>query len=199
MDVKFPLNAYVRFLETESEPDKALALREFLKAARARVKEVTTRDYIDPANSTLDYVLLFIPNEQVYGFIHEKDPALLDEALQQRVVLCSPCTLFAVLVVIRQSISNFHLTQQTDEILRTLGGFTQQWTKFKGSMETVGSRFESTQKAFRDLVGVRRRALDRQVDRVELAPVDDPLIPSVEHVALREGDFKTIEAEESST
>ena len=167
MDVKFPLDAYVRFLGTESEADKTVALRDFLRAARTKVKEVTGRDYIDPANGTLDYALLFIPNEQVYGFIHERDPVLLDEALQQRVVLCSPCTLFAVLVVIRQSLDNFVLTQRTDEILMALGGFTTQWTKFKEHMNLVNRRFESTQKSFRDLVSVRRRVLDHQVERVE--------------------------------
>ncbi len=167
MDVKFPLAGYVRFIDAPSDLEKDLALTAFLRDARSRVKEVTGRDYIDPAGGTLDYVLLFIPNEQIYEFIQERDSNFIDQALQQRVVVCSPFTLFAVLAIIRQAIDNFHLTQQTDEILRTLGGFTQQWSKYKGAMTTVERRLDRTQRAFEDLVGTRTRTLDRQLERVE--------------------------------
>ena len=66
---------------------------------------------------SVDYVLLFLPNETVSGFIHEHDPTLVDEALGQKVVLCSPLTLFALLGVIRQAFDNFIVEQTSDEIL----------------------------------------------------------------------------------
>ncbi len=70
---------------------------------------------------------MFIPNESVYAFIHEQDPELLDVALQQKAVLCSPSTLFAVLAVIRQAMDNFMVDQTSEQILRCLGAFTDQW------------------------------------------------------------------------
>ncbi len=167
MDVKFPLAAYVRYVDAGSDSERETAARDFIRDTRSRIREVTTRDYIDPANGTLDYVLLFIPNEQVYGFIHEQAPDMLDSSLQQRVVLCSPFTLFAILAVIRQAVSNFNLSQQTDEILTALGQFNQQWAKYKDATKLVGDRMNRTQRAFDDLMGVRTRVLDSQVDRVE--------------------------------
>jgi DNA recombination protein RmuC len=184
MDVKFPLAAYLRYLETDSDAERDTAVRDFIRDTRSRVQEITTRDYIDPGNGTLDYVLLFIPNEQVYGFIHEQGPDVLDDALRQRVVLCSPFTLFAVLAVIRQAVDNFHLSQQTDTILTALGGFNQQWGKYKDATRTVQRRMDSTQKAFEELAGRRTRVLDRQVDRVEQlrleAGVEADELPDVE-------------------
>ena len=82
-------------------------------------------------------------------------------------VLCSPFTLFAVLAVIRQSVSNFHLSQQTGEILAALGGFNQQWAKYTDQAQTVRKRMELTLRGFDELVGVRTRALNRQVEKVE--------------------------------
>jgi DNA recombination protein RmuC len=207
MDVKFPLSAYVRFLEAESDSDKANAVRDFLRDARARVKEITNREYIDPAGGTLDYVLLFIPNEQIYGFLHERDPSLLDEALKQRVVLCSPFTLFAILVVMRQAMDNFYLSHQTNEILRVLGTFNQQWGRFKQAMERVESRLESGQKAFRELVGVRQRTLDRQVEKVELLRLEagieseslDGSVPDAGQLVLNEIDTVALEDPKGST
>jgi DNA recombination protein RmuC len=101
MDVKFPLANYLAMLEADAEVDADAARKRFLRDVRGRVKELATRGYIDRTEGTLDCVLLFFPNEQIYGYVHEQDPGLLDEALRQGVVLCSPSTLFAVLAVVR--------------------------------------------------------------------------------------------------
>ena len=167
MDVKFPLAGYLRFLEADTDSSRTAATKEFLTDVRQRIKEVTTRDYIDPGNGTLDYMLVFIPNEQVYGFIHQQDASIADEALRQRVVLCSPLTLFAVLAVMRQAMENFRLEQHANEILAALGAFNKQWTNFKEAMDGVGRRIEQTQKAYDIMSGTRVRQLDRQVTRVE--------------------------------
>jgi len=166
MDVKFPIDNYVRALEASSPLEVEAATTAFLRDVRQRVREITTRAYIDP-DTTVDEVLLFIPNESVYSFIHEHDPAMVDTALAQRVVLCSPFTLFAVLAVIRQTIEQHQLERTGDEILQCLSGFRTQWAKYTEQVDLVARRFESTQKAFGDLAGARRKALQRTVDQVD--------------------------------
>ena len=111
----------------------------------------------------MDYVLLFIPNEQVYGFIHEHAPDFLDDALRQKVVLCSPYTLFAILGVIRQTLENFNLSQKTNEILTTLAIFSDEWEKYKISTEKVAKSMELSNKNFEEIIGVRMRALDARI------------------------------------
>ena len=166
MDVKFPIDNYVRSIEAESPAEADVATASFLRDVRQRIKEVTTRAYIDP-ETTLDEVLLFIPNESVYSFIHQHDPGMIDKALAQRVVLCSPFTLFAVLAVIRQSTDQHQIARTGDEILECLTGFTTQWSNFSDQLDMVAKRFDSAQKAFDDLAGTRRRALQRKVDAVD--------------------------------
>ncbi len=168
MDVKFPLAGYLRYLQAKTDPERDAACKQFLSDVRQRLKEVAGREYVDPSRHTLDYALAFIPNEQVYGFIHEQDARILDEALQMRVVLCSPLTLFAVLAVIRQSTENFHLSEQTDRILSALGGFAQQWERYQESMEKVGARLASAQQAYDHLRTTRTNQLQKQVNKVEL-------------------------------
>jgi DNA recombination protein RmuC len=182
MDVKTPMVEYQRYLAGTTDQECEAAAKAFKRDVRARIKEVTTRDYIDPEGGTLDYMLVFIPNEQVYGFIHENDPELLDEALRRKVVLCSPLTLFAILAVIRQASENFRLAQQTNEILKALGGFNKQWRMFKDQMSKVDRALDSSRRAYADLMDTRARQLDRQVERVDdlrltagLDESDDPL------------------------
>ena len=58
MDVKFPVDNYLRYLESERVDDQQKLAAQFKRDVRARVKELTTRGYADPTN-TLGFVLLF--------------------------------------------------------------------------------------------------------------------------------------------
>lgn len=163
MDVKFPLDNYVRFLESSDDSDRSA----FLKDVRQKVREVSSRGYIDPAQGTVDYVLLFIPNESVYSFIHENDPSLLDDALKSKVIWCSPSTLYCVLAVVRQAVDNFAMEETSNEIISLMGAFNEQWERYQKSVDTLGSRLDSTQKAYEQVSGTRRRMLERPLGKIE--------------------------------
>lgn len=167
MDVKFPLDNYLRYRECGQTSEATVYRDRFLRDVRARIREVTTRAYIHPAENTLDYVLLFIPNEQVYAFIQEEDRSLLDEALKSHVVLCSPLTLYAVLLVIRQAVDSFKLEQKTAEILLALGIFEKQWEAFVRSLEKTQKRMEDVRKEFEHLLTTRRNQLERTLRSIE--------------------------------
>jgi DNA recombination protein RmuC len=166
MDVKFPLNNYLKFLDAASDVERERSRKEFLRDVRSRLKEVTGRDYVDAAN-TVDCVLLFIPNEAVYAFIQEQDGTILDDALRNKVVFCSPLTLFAVLAVIRQAVDNFRLSRTTNEILGLLQGFEKQWSKFVEQMDKVGRSLKTAGTAFEDLESTRKRMLERELDKID--------------------------------
>ncbi|MBU0520146.1 DNA recombination protein RmuC [bacterium] len=171
MDVKFPLDNYMKFLEAESQNDQMRAedsRKQFFKDIRGHIKTVAGRDYIDPAQHTVDYVLLFIPNEQIYGFIHQQDQSILDDGLKQHVVFCSPITLYAVLSVIRQAVENFNLEQTSHEILGLLGVFAKQWSEFVNKMEKMGQRIDDAQKEYNALTTTRRNQLERPLKQIEV-------------------------------
>ena len=167
MDVKFPLDNYLRFVEAESDTEKPAHRDAFLRDVRQKVKEVSSRGYIDTSQGTVDYVLLFIPNESVYSFIHENDPRLLDDALEQKVIWCSPSTLYCVLAVVRQAVDNFALEQTSKEIISLMGAFNEQWQKYQQSVDTLGSRLDSTHKAYEQVRGTRSRMLERPLRKIE--------------------------------
>lgn len=167
MDVKFPLDNYMLYIEAEAETDRQQAKRKFLADVRDRIKEVTSRGYINPADRTIDYALVFIPNEQIYAFINEHDRAVMDDALREKIILCSPLTLYAILAVIRQAVDNFNLEQTAARILALLGSFGKQWGMFVAGMEKMGKRIEDAQAEFQQLTATRRRALERPLKEIE--------------------------------
>jgi len=134
---------------------------------RHHVRSLASRSYVDPAGGTVDFVLLFIPNEQLYGFIHEEDGAIAEDAARAGVVLCSPLTLFAVLALIRQTVDNFQLAKTSDEILALLGVFKKQWGMFVEKMDKLDRSLCTVRKDYDELVGTRRRTLERPLDKID--------------------------------
>jgi DNA recombination protein RmuC len=179
MDVKFPLDNYLRYLDADNETDGERHRKGFLRDARDRVRELADRGYRDP-DASVDCVLMFIPNEALFGFIQEHDRGLVDEALRRRVVLCSPLTLFAVLAVVRQSVDNFQLERTSDEILSLLSDFRGQWDKFCDEFDKLGTHITRSQKTYDALCTTRRRQLERPLDKLEdlRAEREDPGPPA---------------------
>ncbi len=168
MDVKFPMENYQHYLDAESDHDRKRYRDELLRSTKAMIKDITkNREYINPEDNTVDYVIVFIPNEQVYGFINESDTTLMDESLRQKVILCSPFTLYAVLAVIRHAVENFNLERTTSEILTLLAEFHKQWDKYKERFTVMGERLDAARKEYDSLVTTRSHALERPLKKIE--------------------------------
>jgi DNA recombination protein RmuC len=162
MDVKFPMAAYLKFLDASTETERSAHRATFVRDVRARVRELAKRDYaILDDRPAVDNVLLFVPNESLAAFIHEADPELLTEAMRQHVVVCSPLTLFAFLGVIRQAFDNFMIEQTSHEMLDLLGRFGQQWGKYTEQVDKLKRQFDTVSRSFDELATTRRRQLEK--------------------------------------
>ena len=195
MDVKFPLDRYVAHLDADDDATRATTKADFVKAVRSHVDALAKRDYIDQTTEdALDYVLMFVPNESISGFVHEADPHLIDWALERKVVLCSPLTLYAFLVVIRQATESFHTEQTAAEITQQINKFSKEFDNYSaavdkvratfnkldnelGAIATDGTRFRKLSVPIRDIEKLRKRQgigeLDAATDDVLNESVDD--------------------------
>ncbi len=117
MDVKFPFTNYSNYLDAP-ESEKQNYMKQFLKDVRKRISELSDREFIN--DDTIDCALMFIPNDQVFSIILENDTSIIDDAIKQKTVMCSPASLFAVLAIIRQSCKWFNLTESAKSIIDTL-------------------------------------------------------------------------------
>jgi DNA recombination protein RmuC len=82
-------------------------------------------------------------------------------------VICSPFTLYAVLVVVRQAMDNFHFAQNTSTMRTLHADFSKEWTYFKRDFEAIAQAIGELQEAFAVLTSTRRRKLDGVLDKIE--------------------------------
>ena len=170
MDVKFPLDKYSEYVTTNDDAVRAAAQKSFISAVKGHIDALAKRDYVNnSSDNTLDYVLMFVPNESISGFVHESDPTLIDYALDRKVVLCSPLTLYAFLVVIRQAADSFHTEKTAAEIMQLVNLFQRQWKEYTEAIDKVEKVFDSLQDQLASINtdGTRYKKLNAQIKKIE--------------------------------
>jgi len=166
MDVKFPLAHYEKYIAAEKDEERDSEKKQFLKDVRFHINTIAKRDYIDPAGGTVNYVLLFIPNESIYAFLNREDNKLIDFSLSRKIILCSPVTLYAVLSLIRQTVDNFAMETQAGEMQQLVQDFKQQWLKFNEKIEAMGKSLSAVQNHYDDLATTRSNQLQKPMDKI---------------------------------
>lgn len=166
VDAKFPFDDLITYQEAESETEKKRALSSFNSAVKQKIKEISTKDYIDPEHQTLDFVLMFIPNEMIFSFVYEKLPDINEYASRQKVVLAGPFGFTAVLRLVLQAHRNFHHEKSLVQILGLISKFQEEYSKFGESMERLGKQLDTAQKTYMEVEGTRNRQLTRVVEQI---------------------------------
>jgi len=166
IDAKFPFDDLIAYQEAKTDAQRRTHLLAFEAAVKTKVKDITSKDYIDPENQTCDFVVMFIPNEMIFSFIYEKLPRLNDYCTQRKVVLAGPFGFTALIRLILQAYKNFRYEEDLQGILNLISKFQVEYEKFGESMQKIGRSLEAAQKTYNEVEGTRSRALTRVVDKI---------------------------------
>lgn len=167
VDSKFPYANLQRMSEMEDKESKEKYMRLFEKDVKEKIKQVTSRDYINPEDKTVDFVILFIPNEMIFSYIYDKMPELSQEAMASRVVLAGPFSFTAILRMIKQAYENFRVQKNIYSIIAHVKSFEKEFDNFALSFSKIGERIDSLQKQYDTVSTTRFNQLVRRIDRVK--------------------------------
>lgn len=178
IDAKFPFSNLQKYVETEDKEAQKNHLKSFENDIKDKIKQVTTREYINPEDNTVDFVILFIPNEMIFSFIYEKMNSVWTEAMRQRVVFTGPFSFTATLRLIRQSYSNFKIQNNVLKIVTLIKEFEREFAKYNEEFTKIGDRISSLSDQFERVDITRTKALIRTVDKIKIEEAEDlPELP----------------------
>ena len=188
MDSKFPLNLYMQLsklnLDLEDETLDEISRKqitdsiqiknkEFIdKAIKTKIDETSSREgYISPEEDTVDFVLMYIPLENLYHFLltseigANKTP-VIQYAFAKKVILVSPQTLMAYLETIRHSMKLFSLQTDTKNILLAHEKVKNEISKFIESFDDVTKRLDQTVESLEKLKTTRKNKLEKSFEEL---------------------------------
>ena len=189
MDSKFPLTNYMEIakLNRDLEDDTLDELarkeitesirnknKEFLdKAIKTKIDDTSSREgYISAEEGTVDFVLMYIPLENLYHFLLTSEiganrTPVIQYAFSKKVILVSPQTLMAYLETIRHSMKLFSLQTDTKNILATHEKIKVEIRKFIESFDDVTKRLDQTVKSFEALKTTRVNKLEKSFEELD--------------------------------
>lgn len=167
IDVKFPYSALVKTLEAENDTDKKKHFMQFRTDVKEKIRQVSTREYINPEEKTVDFVILFIPNEMIFSYIYDQMNDVWEEAMRKKVVLAGPFSFTAILRMVGQAYSNFRYQENLQHIIGLIHKFDDEYKKYSEAVDTLGDRIKSADKQFEVVSTTRNRQLTSVVDKIK--------------------------------
>ena len=168
VDAKFPYSALQKMTETDDLDTKNRHMRQFETDIKEKIKQVTSREYINPEDKTVDFVILFIPNEMIFSFIYDKMPSIWQDAMQKKVVLAGPFSFTAILRMVKQAYENFRIQENIYKIVGHVQSVEKEFDKFSEEFDKVGIKIEQLQKQYSDVSTTRVNQMRRKMDMVKL-------------------------------
>ena len=181
IDAKFPYSALQRMTETDDTDAKKRYMKEFESDIKEKIKQVTTREYISPEDRTVDFVILFIPNEMIFSFIYDKMPQIWEDAMAKKVVLAGPFSFTAILRMVKQAYENFRVQENIFKIVGHVQSVEKEYDKFSEEFDKVGVKIDQLQKQYSDVSTTRVNQMKRKMDlvRLEGGVTINPQIPLI--------------------
>lgn len=168
VDCKFPYSNIVKMSETDDTAEKARYLKLFETNIKQKITDVSTRNYINPEDNTVDFVIVFIPNEMIFSFIYEKFPDILEEAFSKKIIFAGPFSFTAILRMVNQAYENFRYQKNVQAIIGQIRLFEKEFSKYNEEFTKLGDRIESLNKQYTEVNTTRTNKLIRSVDKIKI-------------------------------
>ncbi len=168
VDSKVSITAYNNFVNAETEEEKVLYLKAHLQSIRQHMKGLGDKNYQkNTSESSLDFVIMFIPIEPAYILAIQSEPTLYEEALERRIIFVSPTLLIPSLQLIKNVWKQEYQTRHVIEIATKAGDLYDKFVGFTEDLIALGRNLEASKKFYDESMKKLSSGSGNLVRRVE--------------------------------
>lgn len=184
VDAKTPMQAYLSAMEATDEQARTVLLNEHTQAIRNRIRELSQRKYWLQFERAPDFVVMFVPNDSCLSSAFDRDPELLNNAIQQRVLPTTPVTLLALLKTVAYGWQQQQIAESAHAIAEAGRQLHERLGTFTGYLADLGRRLNQSVQDYNKAVGsMESRVMPsaRRLREMGVAASDIPPLESIEH------------------
>ncbi len=153
VDAKAPLQGVLDAYQARDEEERQRHLRDHARLLRRHVKALADKAYWAGLDSAPDIVVMFLPGEHLYGAALEADPTLIEDAMARRVLIATPTTLLAMLRAVAYGWQQERVAESAQAIAELGRELHGRLVKLSTLLGTLGTRLNSTVRAYNEAVG----------------------------------------------
>ncbi len=167
IDSKVSLVAYIDAINADTEQEAVDARRRHVSSLKGHINGLAEKDYQAAEDSTVDYVILFVPIEGALSEALREDGQLTESALEKNVTIATPTTLMMALKTVANVWAVERRNQNAEAIAKRAGLLYDKVFGFVENMENVGRRLGQAQDAYNDAFGQLSRGRGNLLSQVE--------------------------------
>jgi DNA recombination protein RmuC len=153
VDSKLPLDAYLQALETDDEISRNLLFAKHARDLRDHMNKLSKKQYWSQFRNTPDFVVLYMEVESALNVALMTDKALLQDAMNNKIILTTPTTLIVVLKSVAMSWQQHNITENALQIMEAAMDFYGRVNVFADHLDKVGGGLKSALKGYNDAIG----------------------------------------------
>jgi DNA recombination protein RmuC len=173
VDAKVSLEAYLRAVEAQDEPDRLRHLVDHARQVRTHIKSLGEKAYWNRLTCSPEFVVAFLPLESLFSAALEHDPTLLDFGVERRVLIATPLTLITLLLTIAHGWRQQAVAENIDRIREAGLDLYNRLLKMNDHFTKLGDAIEKTVETYNHTVGsLERNVLSSARKFKELRPAN---------------------------
>ena len=156
IDAKVSLKAYDDYVNAQSEEERTAALAAHVRSIRDQYQRLSKKDYssyVQAPRKSIDFVVMFVPNESALQLALTADSKLWYDAFDHKVLIAGELNLMAILRIIQivwrqyqQAENQQRVFLIAEELLDRLGDFLKRYQKLGDALRNSLKAYEDAEK-----------------------------------------------------
>lgn len=151
IDAKVSLTAFLRYVEATDEAIQESELAAHARSVKKHIDELHLKAY-DDYDKSMDFVMMFIPNESAYFAALKGDAGLWEYAYDRRILLISPTNLIAALKLLADLWKRERNDRNSAEIANRAMKMYEKLVNFVETLDTVGKHLDNAKSKYNDAI-----------------------------------------------
>lgn len=173
IDSKASLTAFINYVNAGTDDERKVYLEEHVKSVRRHVDELSAKNYGKysmEGGTTLDFVIMFVPQEAAMQLAVSADASLWNYAFERNVIITGEQNLFSLLRLLqiawtqqRQAENQEKVFDMASTLVDRVQLFVERFDRLDSDIDGVRKSFDDAKKAMsgnRGFIGSARKLID---------------------------------------